>query len=203
MCTFDSPDECEAVLLLYYDYLGTTYQVMSSIVPLNRMCRQLTVNMPWTTGARLPPPPPTLKNVPTNAQDATIARDTLLQHAKATYHEPSQRALQRGLGPPHALHQPLRKRRWKVPSTTASQNKKSIPVKPTREVATREVFSHAGQPLNSQFKQASRMTSLLEKRYTCSFFTLNVLNQQHLVEGFLQPARQYFQQLGVAVGGGG
>ena len=47
------------------------------------------------------------------------------------------------------------------------------------------------------------MTSLLEKRYTCSFFTLNILSQQHLLEGFLVTARDYFRDLGLPVRAGG
>ena len=76
-------------------------------------------------------------------------------------------------------------------------------MKPSRDVATREVFSHAGHPLNPQFRHASRISSLLERRYTCSFFTLNVLNQEHLIEGFLKPAREFYSAQGIPVGGGG
>ena len=57
---------------------------------------------------------------------------------------------------------------------------------------TREMFSHAHHPLERPLKQASLIASLLERHYTCAFVTLTVLSQQHLVEGFLQPAQEFF-----------
>ena len=92
---------------------------------------------------------------------------------------------------------------WPIRSTEGLAKQKSIPLKQSKEVATREVFSHAGHPLTPQFRHAARMSSLLERWYMWSFFTLNVLNQEHLIEGFLKPAREYFKTQGVAIGGGG
>ena len=63
----------------------------------------------------------------------------------------------------------------------------------TRNVLTRE------RPL----KQVSRVATLLEKHYTCAFTILNVLSQQHMITGFLEPARQYFRETKTPVWGGG
>ena len=141
--------------------------------------------------------------VPACEADAVTIRNLLVSHAEQVLQDTSARARDLGLGSPDSLHLLSRHGKWKVPTTEGLAKQKSIPVKPSREVATREVFSHAGHPLNPQFRHASRITSLQERRYTCSFFTLNVLNQEHLIEGFLKPAREFYRAQGIPVGGGG
>ena len=48
----------------------------------------------------------------------------------------------------------------------------------------------------------SRIASLLEKHYTCAFTALNELSQQHMITGFLEPARQHFRDTKTPVEGG-
>ena len=200
--TYSSPEACRSILLLYYYYLALTFPVLRKYVPPRRLRRNLTLNMPWLKAARLPPPPKMCTIVPTSEAEAARARDLLVSHAEQVFQHTSARARDLGLGPPDSLHLPARHGKWKVPTTEGLAKQKSIPVKPSRDVATREVFSHAGHPLNPQFRHASRISSLLERRYTCSFFTLNVLNQEHLIEGFLKPAREFYSAQGIPVGGG-
>ena len=77
-----------------------------------------------------------------------------------------------------------------------SGKNESIPVPPSGDMATREMFLHAKHLLERA------LNSMLEKHYACAFVTVNVLNQQHMVTSFLEFARQYFREHRITVGGG-
>jgi|Transcript_5570 hypothetical protein len=47
------------------------------------------------------------------------------------------------------------------------------------------------------------MAQLMHRAYTLSFVTMNILDQQHLITGFIEPARAYFLEINIPMGGGG
>ena len=131
-------------------------------------------------------------------------REQLLHLAETTVRDATQKAEAQGLGSPYTLHTPNVTKWQTTPNTGCAAKNKSIPIPSGGDMATREMFSHARHPLERPLKQVSQMSSLLEKHYTCSLFTLNVLSRRHLMEGFLTPAHAYFfLQFDTPVGGGG
>jgi len=46
------------------------------------------------------------------------------------------------------------------------------------------------------------MAQLMHRAYTLSFVTMNILDQQHLITGFIEPARAYFLEINIPMGGG-
>ena len=71
-----------------------------------------------------------------------------------------------------------------------------------QQVAARIIFQHAGHPLAPTLKQGGRIAHFMERAYTLTFMTMNFLDQQHLIKGFVEPARAYFSEHDVPVGGG-
>ena len=65
------------------------------------------------------------------------------------------------------------------------------------------MFQHGGHPLAPTLKQGGRIAQLMERVYTLCFVTMNILDQQHLIKGFIEPARAYFLEHDVPVAGGG
>ena len=64
----------------------------------------------------------------------------------------------------------------------------------------RENFTQVHHPLSSLLKKCSRIATVMLKQYTHSFMTLEILDQAHLVWGFLQPAREWYAKTNTPVG---
>ena len=198
----------EAVMVLYYYILSRVLPVFHKVQPPAAMRTKLNQCLPWLRGLRLPP----LHLTPPSACSADLYdafRGDAFRQAVAWYNDLSERAKTRGQGSPDALHVPCAAtRKWRIPSTTSTFKQKSVgagtPTAPltVEQVATREIFQHAGHPLAPTLKQGGRIAQLMERAYTLSFVTMNILDQQHLIKGFIEPARAYFLEHGVPVGGG-
>ena len=206
--TAATADVMQDVLILYYVILCATLPVFKRVQPRTSMRTKLNKCLPWVEGLRLPPL--TLRAPTPGCVAAYDAfRVEAFSLAVTWYNDLSQRARARGAGPPDALHtSPRAPRSWKVPSTTSTLKQKSVarvdPEIPLRvdQVSTREIFQHAGHPMAPTLKQGGRMVQLMERAYTLSFVTLNILDQRHLISGFIEPAREFFREHNIPVGAG-
>ena len=198
---YSNDTECQSVMFLYYYFLSIVVPAFSKCHPVRTARRHVTRAMPWVKGFRLPHPKPLTEPVDSE-EKATHVRDQLLRLAEETVRVTAQKAEAQGRGSPYTLHTPNVTKWHTTPNTACAGKNKSIPVHPCGDMATREMFSHAKHPLGRPLKQVSRVSSVPERHYTCAFVTLNVLSQQHLIEGFLKPARTYFKARDDAVGGG-
>ena len=199
---YSNDTECQCVMYIYYYYLCLVTPALRKCHKVSTASRHLTRAIPWMKGYRLPKPDTTSASVDSE-QKAVPVREQLLHLAETAVRDAAHRAEAQGLGSPYTLHTPNVTKWQTTPNTACAAKNKGIPVPSGGDMATREMFSHARHPLERPLKQVSGMSSLLEKHYTCSFFTLNVLSQRHLIEGFLKPARDYFLQSANPVGGGG
>ena len=198
---YSNDTECQSVMFLYYYFLSIVIPTFSSCHPTRTARRNITTAMPWIKGYRLPHPEPITERVDSD-EKAKMVRERLLTLAEDTVQEISRKAEVQGRGSPYTLHTPNVTRWHTTPNTRCAGKNKSIPVAPGDDMATREMFSHAKHPLGRPLKQVSRISSVLERHYTCAFVTLNVLSQQHLIQGFFEPAKAYFSEHNEAVGGG-
>ena len=202
MRTYANEAECQTVLLLYYYYLGLAIPALAKYHSQRSARARLTRALPWIKGFKLPRPP-TEETTPSSEASAAPIRQRLLTLAEDTCRTLAHQASLKARNSPYGLHTPKNMKHLATPNTACAGINKSIPVPPGGDMQTREMFSHAHHSLQRPLKQASRIASLLERHYTCAFVTLNVLSQQHLVEGFLQPAQEFFLQQELDVGGGG
>ena len=199
---YSNVTECQSVMFLYYYFLSVAFPALTSCHPMRTARRHISKAMPWIKGHRLPCPDKVTERIDSH-EKATPVRRRLLQLAEEVC-DVARKNEAKGLGSIYTLHVPNVTTSHTTPNTTcAGKNNTCIPVPQGGEMATREMFSHAKHPLERPLKQVSRISSLLERHYTCAFVTLNVPPQHHLITGFLQPAREYFLTQSEAVGGGG
>ena len=94
-------------------------------------------------------------------------------------------------------------RKWKIPGVVVPIKNKSLgdgDTVDTQKANLREIFTQVSHPLSSVLKKCSRVATVLLKQYTHSFLSLEILDQAHLVRGFLQPARDLYAHRRTRVG---
>ena len=198
---YNNDTECQSVMFLCYYFLSIVIPALSSCHPTRTARHNITMAMPWIKGYRLPHPDPIIERLDSD-EKAKLVREQLLKPAEDMVREIARKVEVQGRGSPYTLHTP-NVTKWHTPPNTACAGKnKSILVAPGDDMATREMFSHAKHPLGRPLKQVSRISCVLERHETCAFVTLNVLSWQHLIQGFLEPAKAYFIEHNEAVGGG-
>lgn len=156
--TATSAEVIEAVMVLYYFILSGVLPVFHKVQPPAAMRTKLNQYLLWLRGLRLPP----LYLTPPSACSADLYdafRGDAFRQAVVWYNDLSARASARGQGPPDTLHVPRpAKCKWRIPSTTSTFKQKSVgagtPTAPltAEQVATREIFQHAGHPLAPTLK---------------------------------------------------
>ena len=86
-------------------------------------------------------------------------------------------------GSQYTLYLPNDTRQQTTPNIACTGKDESIPVAQRGEMATREMVSHAQQPLERPVKQVSRVATLLERHYTSALTTLNVPSLRRMIAG--------------------
>ena len=82
----------------------------------------------------------------------------------------------------------------KAPSVRVLYKKKAMPVTTIPKLKTSDVFTQAGFVLQRLLKQVGRATTVLIKQFTEHVIALEINDEKHMINGWLKPAYQYYQQ---------
>lgn len=82
-----------------------------------------------------------------------------------------------------------------------SYKNKSFPFTTVQALKCREIFSQSGHPLQQRLARVGRALTVLVKTYTQAFITLQLLDQTHMVNGYLKLAKAFFAEKGIPVAG--
>ena len=84
-----------------------------------------------------------------------------------------------------------------APGVRVPRKTKAMPFTTTLKLKRREVFTQPGHVLQRVLKQVGRATTVLIKQFTQRFITLEINAAKHMINGWLKPAPQYYQQRAV------
>ena len=93
---------------------------------------------------------------------------------------------------------------WKTPSVILSFKNKSLPLNfpvTISDLKCREIFTQVNHPFQRHLRRIGRAATVLVKAYTDTFVTLQLTDQNHLIDSFLTLAREKCASTGVAMGG--
>ena len=192
-----------ATYTLYFLILARMLPAVRNHCSTIYMRTRLSTMVPAYKDVRVPmpphlPPPPTGDST---GAEWNAFRDEIFEHAMTVAEEAtSLRPLV--VQPARAVDTP-RVKLWQVPGVTVPLKGKCIGSGDTIDPALakyREIFTQVHHPLSSLLKKCSRVATVMLKQYTHSFMTLEILDQAHLVWGFLQPAREWYARTNTPVG---
>ena len=85
-----------------------------------------------------------------------------------------------------------KRRTWKIPGVRVSAKNKSMPLQ-LDTAKTREIFTQVGHMFTTPLKKCGRFQNVLLHKYMNTFTTLEIVDQKHLIHGFLKPAQELYR----------
>ena len=201
--SFPSPTHLYATYLVYFYTLVLCVPVLRKHVAFAHMRTRLSQMSPPLKGYRFS----TYQGTPPLRQ-MIRRRESFKQSVFAHATAEASRAItlspfQPNTGPPPDAT-PSKKKKWTVPGVILSLKNKGLTTSQRLRLELaklREIFTQASHPLRTLLRKGGRCLSLLLRVYTHTFVSLEILDQAHLVQGFLRPAREEYKRLGIPVGG--
>ena len=187
------------ILLIYYFLWAVTVPALGRQCNMRTLRSTLTGHVPILKGARIPygsaKNPWDHDSMGGGQGDMTTweaMRDDIFDIAKHLYAQCCLQHTHLHLPNGQQVYGRPKRRTWKVPSVRVSAKNKCMPHQ-LDSAKTSEIFTQVGHMFTTALKKCGRVQNVLLHKYMNTFTTLEIVDQRHLVTGFLQPAQELYR----------